>query len=264
MLVPLKVTTEYSLLKSLIKLDDLISFLSCNNISTCAICDDELFGTMEFYLKCKEHNIKPIIGLEVNIENTLIYLYATNYTGYLKMLEIHSKKETLAYKDIEDKNVLIVLPFKSIEAFDKFFAKENVYVAYKNSYEKASSMLLTNNVVYLKNARAIKKEDVRYLEYLKKLGGVFEYESFEFLDLDANMEDEKTTVDFAGKINFELPLDKRYIPVYDKNIDSYKYLKTLALKGLEKRLGSIDAKYLNRLESELNVIKDIWGLLTIF
>ena len=31
-LIPLKITTEYSLLKSLIKLSDLISFLNENNI----------------------------------------------------------------------------------------------------------------------------------------------------------------------------------------------------------------------------------------
>ena len=41
-LIPLKITTEYSLLKSLIKLPDLISFLLENNIKECAICDENL------------------------------------------------------------------------------------------------------------------------------------------------------------------------------------------------------------------------------
>ena len=41
-LIPLKITTEYSLLKSLIKLQDLISFLLENNIKECAICDENL------------------------------------------------------------------------------------------------------------------------------------------------------------------------------------------------------------------------------
>ena len=62
-IIPLKITTEYSLLKSLIKIDDLISFLVCNNISACGICDDNLNGLMEFYLKCKKNNIK--FSLEV-------------------------------------------------------------------------------------------------------------------------------------------------------------------------------------------------------
>ena len=50
----LNVTTEYSLLKSLIKVDDLISFLHANNYNSCAICDDNLYGVIEFYIKCKK------------------------------------------------------------------------------------------------------------------------------------------------------------------------------------------------------------------
>ena len=47
-MIPLKVITEYSLLKSLIKIPDLIKHLTSHNINVCGICDDELFGLMEF------------------------------------------------------------------------------------------------------------------------------------------------------------------------------------------------------------------------
>ena len=69
-LIPLKITTEYSLLKSLIKLPDLISFLNENNIKECAICDENLNGFMDFYLKCKENNIKPIYDIVNSIPVT--------------------------------------------------------------------------------------------------------------------------------------------------------------------------------------------------
>ena len=49
--------------------------LSENNIGVAAICDDNLFGCMEFYNKCKKRGIKPIIGLEVNLDYTIL-LYA--------------------------------------------------------------------------------------------------------------------------------------------------------------------------------------------
>ena len=81
-MIPLKITTEYSLLKSLIKVPDLIKFLKQNNITKCAICDDELFGVIEFYNLCKENNIKPIIGLELIIDNITYYIYPKNYKGY--------------------------------------------------------------------------------------------------------------------------------------------------------------------------------------
>ena len=44
MLIPLKMTTDYSLLKSTITIDSLIAFLKEKNISTCAIVDENLYG----------------------------------------------------------------------------------------------------------------------------------------------------------------------------------------------------------------------------
>ena len=57
MFVPLKIVTEYSLLKSTIKIDALISFLKKHNIPSCAICDDNLYGVMEFFNKMSANNL---------------------------------------------------------------------------------------------------------------------------------------------------------------------------------------------------------------
>ena len=92
MITPLKVTSEYSLLKSLIKIPDLIKYLKDNNITSCALVDDELFGVMEFYLSCKDNGIKPIIGLDLTIDDKHIYVYAKNYDGYKKLLKINTLK----------------------------------------------------------------------------------------------------------------------------------------------------------------------------
>ena len=94
MYAPLKVTTDYTLLKSLIKIPDLISFLVSNKISACAICDENLYGALDFYKSCKNNNIKPIIGLSVLLNDLDIYLYAINYDGYKNLLKIHTIIET--------------------------------------------------------------------------------------------------------------------------------------------------------------------------
>ena len=93
MLVPLKITTDYSLLKSMIKIEHLIPFLKEQQIPAAAICDDNLYGVMNFYNECKKNGIKPIIGLEVKINNQSIYCYAKNYEGYQNLLKIHTIKE---------------------------------------------------------------------------------------------------------------------------------------------------------------------------
>ena len=78
MFIPLKITTDYSLLKSTIQIDKLVIFLKEHNITSCAIVDDNLYGVMDFYHKMLDNNIKPIIGLNVKIDNFEIYLYAKN------------------------------------------------------------------------------------------------------------------------------------------------------------------------------------------
>ncbi|MFR5857470.1 MAG: PHP domain-containing protein, partial [Bacilli bacterium] len=92
MYVPLKITTDYSILKSLIKIDDLITFLNEKKISSCGICDENLYGSFEFYNKCLKNNIKPIIGLSIKLNNNFLYLYAINYQGYKNLLKINTIK----------------------------------------------------------------------------------------------------------------------------------------------------------------------------
>ena len=67
---PLYIKTEYSLLSSLIKIDNLIEKCKACNITSLAICDDNLFGTMEFIKKCNKNNIY-LTGQKL----TLIYTY---------------------------------------------------------------------------------------------------------------------------------------------------------------------------------------------
>ena len=75
MISPLYIKTENSLLSSLIKIDDLINYAINNKIEALTITDDNMYGALEFYIKCKKNNIKPIIGLEIYD----IVLYAMNY-----------------------------------------------------------------------------------------------------------------------------------------------------------------------------------------
>ena len=78
MFKPIGIKTDYSLLKSLIKIPDLISFSLANNIDVLGILDENLFGSIEFYDACIKNNIKPIIGLDTIVNNLNLYLYASD------------------------------------------------------------------------------------------------------------------------------------------------------------------------------------------
>ena len=80
--IPLHVKTSYSLLTSLNDIKKMILFCKENNIDKIAITDTNMYGVMEFYKECINNGIKPIIGLEVKIDENIILLYAKNYSGY--------------------------------------------------------------------------------------------------------------------------------------------------------------------------------------
>ena len=253
-LIPLKITTEYSLLKSLIKLPDLISFLLENNIKECAICDENLNGFMDFYLKCKENNIKPIIGLDTVYESMHIYVYAKNYLGYQELLKIDYLKDNMNLSYLENSNLLVIIPFKSIDIYEKLKYKDNIYIGFCNDIEKNNALLISDKIVYLDNVRCLFKKDISYLKYLKMLNDNFVYNDNAYYKT-SSFEDIQTTYEFSKQINLEIPFDKKYIPKYNNSDNNYEYLKKLCILGLNKRFnGKVSNKYKERILYELDVI----------
>ncbi len=263
MFVPLKIVTEYSLLKSTIKIDALISFLKKHHITSCAICDENLYGVMEFYTKMTANHLKPVIGLKINIDNYEILLYPINNTGYQNLLKIHTLKETkeLTWNTITDylSNIKIVLPRASYELRNRF---PNAYLCYRNDTEKMEALLKTENCVYIKEARCLAKEDTIYLKYLEAINKgclareiTENYDAYD-LNLLVRKEDEETTENFIKDIHLDINKKGNYIPIYNKDINSFDYLSNLAKKGLIKRLnGIVPKEYQERLNYELQVIK---------
>ena len=261
MYIPLKVTTDYTLLKSLIKVPNLISFLSEKNIDVCGICDENLYGVLEFYYACKKNNIKPIVGLDVKIDDLNVYLYAMNFDGYKNLLKIHTLKEKnelilddlSVYKD----SILCIVPFKSKELFDKLKFFNNLYISYNNSLERLNALTITSNVLYINDLKALKKDDVLFFAYLDKLRkeevGMYEQNYYFAPDIDLGKIDEVVSL-----LNLELKFNKKYIPKYKDNIDSSSFLHDLCFKGLTKRLnGKVPDIYLKRLNYELKVINEM-------
>ena len=67
MYVPLNIKTDNYLQSSMISVNKLIYFAINNNIKALTITDNNMYGVIDFYKACKKNNIKPIIGLDINI-----------------------------------------------------------------------------------------------------------------------------------------------------------------------------------------------------
>lgn len=257
--VPLWIKTDYSILSSLIKIDDLINKLTSLDISSCAICDDNLFGAMEFYNKCKSNGIKPIIGLEINLSFPVL-LYAKNYKGYQALCNIDTLKNEgkldnkVIYSYLDD--LLVVIPFEFIDSASEFIGGLNEYfVGYSNLSDLEK---ITGNKVYVKKTLSLSKNEEPYLPYLYKIKDVdFKLDSDVTLDEMVSTEIKKDTLYFSNMCDINIPKQSNLLPVYndDSSFDEKKYLVDLCVYGLKKRLNNnVPESYVIRLKHEIDII----------
>ena len=88
MYIPLFNTSNYTLLSSLLKIDDLIEYAINNKLPSIALTDSNMYGTMEFIKKCEKNNIKPIIGLNIKQEDFNYIVLAKSLVGYKNLLKL--------------------------------------------------------------------------------------------------------------------------------------------------------------------------------
>ena len=268
MYVPLGIKSDYSLLKSLIRIPELINYLVDKNITAAALLDDNLFGSMCFYNECIKHNIKPIIGLNVKVNTGNIYLYAKNYNGYQNLLKINTiiQEREINYIDLKShkRDVICILPYKNIDIYEQIKGIFNdFYLGYGNDYEKKNAFIKGDKCVYVNEVCTFSFDDVKYMKILRNIETNEEIDlqvySDAYLDREINEDDCKTTTIFSESINLVIPKDCKYIPHYDKEIEnSYAYLCSLCKKGLDRRLNSnVTKKYSDRLLMELDVINNM-------
>ena len=265
MYTPLNIKTENSILSSLIKIDDLIDFALKNNIKSLTITDNKMYGAYYFYKKCKESGIKPIIGLDVNVDGNSIILYCKNYNGYKNLLKLVSLDSVL----IDDINtysgdLICIVPFNSFSLYDrlsKIFS--DIFIGYKDKNEM--SKLDYDNLVYMDKILCLEKGDLKYLSFLDciksgvSISGIDKYDT-NYLVLNVN-ELYPEYIDNNYKIgemcDLEIKLERDLLPKFDcpDGMDSYSYLKKLCVDGLKKIFGdTVSKKYVQRLKYELDVI----------
>ncbi|EKN65082.1 DNA polymerase III DnaE [Neobacillus bataviensis LMG 21833] len=102
--IHLHVYSAYSLLTSTASVPDLIENAKSKGFSAIALTDrNVMYGTIEFYKLCKKNNLKPIMGLTVDVESEItpnesypLVLLAENESGFRNLLKISSAVQTKA------------------------------------------------------------------------------------------------------------------------------------------------------------------------
>ena len=265
----LQVKTSYSILNSLNDIKKLVSLAVKYGYQSLAITDDNnMFGVMDFYLECEKNNIKPIIGIDLSIDDMHILLYAKNNLGYKNLIKLSTvvSDRPLTVDDLSEykDNLILVMPFSFYN--EKIFnIYEDKFVGYSSLEEKEK---ISYSKVFINDVSYLNKDDHKYLDYsiMIKNGKILgEYElntnigkhlltKEELLEKVSPIE-LKNMAYIADSCNVSLKYTDGLLPIYDKNIDSKKYLHDLSLKGLNKRLNNnVPNEYLERLNKELAVI----------
>lgn len=258
----LSIKTDYSILSSLIKIPDLISYAINNHIAALGIIDDNLSSSMEFILECQKSNIKPLVSLEVNYQDSKIYLYAKDEQGLHNLFKINTilLNNPLIINDLKKyiNNLIILLPYNSIKLYDELKTiTNNIFIGYQTKQEKQSALIITNKIIYFNQVLSLTKEDTKYLNYLNMIKDNLTYDTYQDINYSNNYLHITEDADILiNQVNITISPSKNLIPHYDENIkDSFSYLKALSIKGLTKRLnGNVPKEYQERLIYELNVI----------
>ena len=258
----LYVKSYYSLLSSLLSIDDIIDLNIKSGNNYAVICDNNMYGTMEFIKKCNQKEIKPVIGLELVIEDKIILCYAKDYTGYLNLAKLSTKANTskVELNDINTYNesLIIVISYKDRELLE-LVTTPLIYLGYKDEQEKNKALEITERVVFLKECLYKEKKDANYLKYLYLIrDGKSIYDEVSYDLLDKEFINDKSCLEIVNKCNITFPKASLLLPIYTcpNNLDADTYLKELAIKGLTKRLkGNVLRNYSDRLLYELSIIK---------
>lgn len=272
MYTPLYIRSENSLLSSMISIDNLIVFAKKNNIESLSITDNNMYGVMEFYHKCIDNNIKPVIGLEVTLDTNKFLLYCINYNGYKNLIKIATflSDNNINYDLLNEyhDDLLCIVPFESINNLYEKLASifKIIYKGYKILSER--DKLSGDNLIYINEILYLNKKDSIYYKYLLGIrdGIILEQVNYSstnnyLLTLDElkNLypDDLENNYKITELCNLKLEFNLDLLPVYDcpNNMNSVEYLQQLSIEGLKKIFGEeIPKKYIDRLKYELDII----------
>lgn len=273
MFIPLFNKSNYSLLSSLLKIDDLINYSKENNLPSIALTDTNMYGIMEFIKKCQNNNLKPLIGL--NIKNTTynFILLAQNYDGYkslIKLSTIQNEREILEEElNQYNKFVYCLVPFSNREKFNilgNFYS--DIYLGYSNKEEELEASIITKDIIFLQENLYLNNSDKEILPYLYRIRDgktITDDITYDINNhaLNNNVENLSSklglenTIKISENCHFAFPPAKNLLPIYDCE-DPKQYLLELCKKGLAKRLNNnIPNQYKERLIYELQVINDM-------
>lgn len=286
--IPLHVNSGYSILKSGIKINDYILLAKKLGYDTVGMMDINSFcGLPKFNDLAKKNNIKPIFGLDLNIESYNFSFVILNETGYRNLCALFARiqSEKISLEDAKTyfSGCFVIFDSKAnifdivndetrktlakiAKGIEKFaigldatkLDKMNMIRQFAEDY--AYDLIAFPHIKYLKKNDAIVIKMLEAIENKEKLD-FKTYEGEQYLRSESEYlaiykEEEIALIHSLIKeidFNFASPRGKMSIFHNDEGLSSEQYLRKLCYENLIKK-GLDSDVYKTRLDKELNVI----------
>ncbi|MCQ4142012.1 DNA polymerase III subunit alpha [Chryseobacterium sp. EO14] len=272
----------HSLRYGTISIEELVQQGVDSGTKVLALTDiNTITGIYDFYKLCKENEIKPVVGVEVRVENELYYIcLAKNRTsiGEVNRILTNYNCDGIEIPRINPKliNTYVIYPLSNLPEvlFENEFIgvkPEELNLLIKPELKKLiGKMVVLQSVTFQtkreynlhKILRAIDKNTL--LTKLSEDDCCGENEKFiSISDLSKKYEHYPEIIENTKRIlndceiefDFSTPKNKKYYT--DSKENDFKLLKQLAYKGLQQRYPNDKGTALARVEKELEVIDQL-------
>lgn len=195
----LHVHSHYSLLAALPKIKELVAAAKEDGMKSLALTDNNnMYGTIEFYIECEKNDIKPIIGIDA---------YVAPRTRHDKETRVDSRRSRLvllAENDTGYKNLINLVTDSHVEGFYyKPRIDRELIEKYSEGLICISPFLAGDIATYLDNF-----DEEKANETASFLKGVFKdklyLELLHHPELDPGLEKKNRTIEFSKK--HDIPL----------------------------------------------------------
>ncbi len=261
----LHLNSEYTLLNSAVKIDELIEMAITNKFESLVLTDHNvMYGTFDFVHKCLKNNIKPVIGLDLDVDDYRVVLLAKNYDGYLELVRLSSLKgkgEDISIEDINSFNLFVIdHPTKGL------------YVTQQRNLEVENFFIGTTtesfpNSVYMKETKTLTEDGNKTLAIMNAIenGEELDPSKFSFSPYETTLDETDSKVKQAIRIiedcNVEFPKNMNPFPKFQipNGLTTESYFKSVINDKAKIVLKNIENKepYIARIKEEMKTIVEL-------
>jgi len=284
MYIHLTTHSAFSLQEGLMTPSDLVQAARADGMSALGLTDHNLLtGAVEFAAACKAASIRPIIGLEINLNEGPVSLLATSLEGWSNLCRLSS---AIALRDDPEapcslavlasySKDLVALSSQPQRLRDVF--QDRLYVSIRNPGEANSlselahtlslPSVVTHPVYYLTPNQAILQRTlaaVRLNQTIttlpKEAAAPPDSYFISAQEIETRFKDYPealaSTLEIAERCKFDLPIGSSHMPTVPlpEGVSAAQHLRDKATQGAAKIYGEITPAIQQRLDHELEII----------